>query len=151
MMKHSAEPRDQSPLTHYSTYSEGRASFKDMIDAAESGRPVSVQRDTFRAALVDAERMLHYLMSINTHRAEVVYEAGGCSVFLPGLPFGADGNTLDEAVETLVDILREYALDWTTESYLREAPNHRDNWALVQIIALSTDAQLREWIAGEAA
>lgn len=72
-------------------------------------------------------------------------------MFLPGLPFGADGNTLDEAVETLVEILREYAVDWTTESYLREAPNHRDNWALVQIIALSTDAQLRDWIVGEAA
>jgi hypothetical protein len=30
------------------------------------------------------------------------------------------------------------------------APNHRDNWGLVQLIGLSDDEQLREWLAGPA-
>jgi hypothetical protein len=42
--------------------------------------------------------------------------------------------------------LREYAEDW--QDRLLHAPNHRDNWALVQLITLSSDEQLREWLTG---
>lgn len=44
----------------------------------------------------------------------------------------------------MVDALRDYAEEWADR--LRLAPNHADNWGLVQIVALSSDEQLRDWL-----
>ncbi|MEU2030588.1 hypothetical protein [Nocardia amamiensis] len=63
---------------------------------------------------------------------------------MPGLPVAADGATFDKAVDEMILALREYADDW--QSRLRAAPNHRENWGLVQLIGLSNDAQLRDWL-----
>jgi hypothetical protein len=75
-----------------------------------------------------------------------VSEAGGWSVFLPGTPLAADGERLDEAVDEMVVAMREYAEDW--ESRLADVPNHRDHWALVQLVSLSEDDELRAWLTG---
>jgi hypothetical protein len=133
---------------HYGSYTDARTHLKDILDAAEQGRPVIIQRDATRTAVVDADRLRDFLAKINTARAEVVFEAGGCAVFIPGLPVAADGADLDEALAEMVNALREYAEDW--QDHLHVAPNHRDNWGLVQLIALSDDEQLRTWLAGVA-
>ena len=77
---------------------------------------------------------------------EVVAEAGGCSVLIPGLPIVVDGDTVGDATLEMIDALREYARDW--HEYLRDAPNHRENRDLVQMIDHSDDDQLRNWIIG---
>jgi predicted RNase H-like HicB family nuclease len=136
------------PAVHYESYTEARAHLKDLLDAADEGRVATVRRDTRRAAVVDVERLRRYLSSVCPSKAEVVAEAGGWSVFLPGLPLAADGATFDEAIEEMIQALREYAEDW--QERLRTAPNHEDNWGLVQMIALSDDAQLRDWMVGVA-
>lgn len=86
--------------------------------------------------------------SVVPSRAEVVQEGDGWSVFISGLPIAADGATFDEAISEMVDALREYAQDW--QDRLLNAPNHRDNWGLVQLISLSDDDQLRRWLVGPA-
>ena len=53
-------------------------------------------------------------------------------------------DTLDGAIDELIVGLRQYAFDWTER--LHSAPNHQENWGLVQLIGLSTEAQLRDWI-----
>ncbi|MCW2642256.1 MAG: hypothetical protein JWP76_4562 [Dactylosporangium sp.] len=58
----------------------------------------------------------------------------------------ADGATFDEAIDDLIDALREYAEDW--QDRLLDAPNHGNNWGLVQLISLSDDEQLRDWLVG---
>lgn len=40
--------------------------------------------------------------------------------------------------------LREYAEDW--QARLLNAPNQQDNWGLVQLVSLSDDEQLKEWL-----
>jgi predicted RNase H-like HicB family nuclease len=97
---------------------------------------------------VDVERLRRHLTTVTPSRAQVVPEAGAWSVFIPGLPVAADGATFDEAVVEMVEALREYAEDW--QDHLREAPNHHDNWGLVQLIGLSDDDQLRDWLVGDA-
>ncbi|RJQ91211.1 type II toxin-antitoxin system HicB family antitoxin [Amycolatopsis panacis] len=129
---------------HYGTMAEARTHFKDLLDAAEAGIPKTVQREQLRAVMVDAERLRYFLTAMRPSKAQVVAEAGGWSVLLPGLPIAADGATFDEALDETVIALREYAADWA--DHLRHAPNHRDNWGLVQIIDLSTDAQLKDWL-----
>lgn len=132
----------------FETYSDARSHFKELLDAAERGRPAVVRREGTRSAVVSAERLRLFLTARLTSRAEVVAEAGGWSIFIPGVPIAADGGSLDEAVEEMVDALREYAADW--EDHLLDAPNHRDNWALVQLVTLSDDDDLRAWLVGEA-
>lgn len=99
-----------------------------------------------RVAVVDADRLRHCLASAFPSRAEVVAEAEGWSVSVPGLPVAAAGATFDDAVSDVVDALREYTDDW--QARLRLAPDHQHNWALVQLIALSDDRQLTDWLVG---
>lgn len=131
---------------HFASYSEARAKLKDLLDAAGRGRTATVQRDDKTAAVVDGERLRYFLARGAPSQAQVVAEDGGWSVFIPGLPLAADGATFDEAIDEMIDTLREYAEDW--QDHLLDAPNHRDNWGLVQLIELSTDEQLREWLVG---
>lgn len=133
---------------HYESYSDARAHFKDLLDAAERGRVATVRRDSITAAIVDVARLRHFLASIVPSRAQVVPEGGGWSVFIPGLPVAADGASFDEAISEMIDALREYAEDW--QERLLDAPNHRDNWGLVQLISFSDDEQLRDWLVGAA-
>ena len=130
---------------HYDKVSEARDNFKTLLDAAGRGRPATVRRDDQTAAVVDADRLRYFLSKI-CPSATVVSEAGSWWVFIPGLPISADGATLDEALDETVAALREYAEDW--QDQLSAAPNHADNWGLVQLVGLSTDAQLREWLGG---
>jgi len=131
---------------HYDSYSDARAHLKDLLDAAERGRVATVRRESVSAAVLDAARLQHFLATVVPSRANVVAEDDGWSVFIPGLPIAADGPTFDEAIDEMVDALREYAEDW--QDRLLNAPNHRDNWGLVQLISLSDDEQLRDWLAG---
>ena len=134
---------------HSETYSHARAHLKELLDAAEDGRPATVSRDSAVTAVVDANRLRHALALLIPARAEVVEENGGWSVMLPGLPIAADGNTYDEALDDMVIALREYADDWS--DHLIHAPNQRDNWGLVQLITLSSEVQLRTWLHSSAA
>ena len=132
----------------YDSYTDARAHLKDLLDAAEKGRVATVRRDSSTTAVVDVKLLRHFLASLVPSRAQVVPEAGGWSVFIPGLPVAADGASFDEAIIEMVDALREYADDW--QERLVDAPNHRDNWGLVQLISLSDDEQLRDWLVGAA-
>ncbi|MCS0639308.1 prevent-host-death protein [Streptomyces sp. LP05-1] len=126
---------------------EARTHFEELLDAAGEGRVVTVRRGPGRAAaVVDAERLRHHLALACPPKAQAVAEGGGWSISIPGLPVTADGATFDEAVAEMADALREYAEDW--QDRLRTAPNHRDHWGLVQLIALSDDEQLTAWLVG---
>lgn len=133
---------------HFDSYSEARARLKDLIDAADRGRVATVHRDSSRVAVVDIARLRHFLAELIPVRAQAVSEAGGWSVFLPGYPIAADGTTFDDALADMVDALREYAEDW--QDHLLDVANHREHWGLVQLISLSTDEELRDWLVGPA-
>ncbi|MFC4112076.1 prevent-host-death protein [Nonomuraea zeae] len=135
-------------VIHFDSYTEARTHLKALLDAAERGRVATVRRESAVTALVDVERLRHYLATLIPSRAQVVPEAAGWSIFIPGLPVAADGATFDQAVAEMVEGLREYADDW--QDHLLDVPNHRENWAVVQLISLSSDDQLREWLVGTA-
>src|SRR5258706_16141749 len=134
------------PAVHYDSYTDARTHLKDLLDAAERGRVATVRRDTRTTAFVDQERLRYFLAKVSPSRAEVVAEDGGWSVFIQGLPLAADGTSFDEALEEMILGLREYAEDW--QDRLLDAPNHAGNWGLVQLVSLSSDDQLREWLVG---
>ena len=57
-----------------------------------------------------------------------------------------DADTLDAAIADLIDGLREYAEDWN--DHLHTAPNHAGHLSLVELVELSDDDQLRDWLLG---
>jgi prevent-host-death family protein len=134
------------PAVHYDSYSEARTHLKEVLDAAESGHVVTVRRESRQAAVLDAERLRHFLATCESSTAHVVHEEDGWSAFIPGLPVAADGATFEEAIDELVLALREYAEDW--HHRLQHAPNHSENWGIVQLFSLSDDDQLRDWLRG---
>jgi 2-methylisocitrate lyase-like PEP mutase family enzyme len=136
-----------SASVQFPTLSAARAGFKDLLDAAEEGRPATVRRDHKIAAVVDADRLRCMLAALRPAEAQIVAEAGGWSIFIPGLPLAADAGTFEEAVDYMVLVLREYGEDW--QDRLLHAPNHAGNWGLVQLIALSDDEQLKAWLVGQ--
>lgn len=135
------------PAVHYESYTAARDHLKDVLDSAENGQVVTVRRESATAAVLDADRLRYFLASVVSPYAEVVAEAKGWSAFIPGLPVAGAGATYDAAVADMADALREYAEDWPR---LQHAPNHSRHWGLVQLVSLSDDDQLRQWITGSA-
>lgn len=78
-------------------------------------------------------------------RAVITAEGDGTwSAFVPGLPAAGEGATLDRALADLIDALRDYAADWNDR--LRDAPNHRQHWAIVALADRSADHELSDWL-----
>lgn len=128
----------------YESASAARSEFKSVLDRAARGRAVTVRRGSSVSAVTDAQRLQAYFAETVSPRAKVFAEDGRWVVLLEQRPFVAEGATVADALVDLVAALREYAEDW--EARLSTAPNHESNWALVQLIFLSTDEQLLDWI-----
>jgi predicted RNase H-like HicB family nuclease len=91
--------------------------------------------------------LAYFLAHLRPANAELVAENNGWSIYIPGLPLAADGGTLEEALDEMVLALRDYADAWSER--LRLAPNHEQNWDLVQIIEFSSDTRLKAWLQGQ--
>lgn len=130
--------------SHFGTFTETRKHLRSVLDSAQAGRVTTVQRDADRFVVVDAEQLLSTLMRLRAAGTVVVAEGGGWSAVLPGLPVHGDGPTFEEAVDDLIEALREYADDWNAR--LLNAPNHREHWPVVELVQLADDDQLRAWL-----
>jgi hypothetical protein len=129
---------------HFDSYTAARTHFRDLLDAAHAGYITTLKRERERYAVVDGDVLRTQLTKLLPSRAVVAAEDGGWAAFLPGLPLSGEGDDLDGALDDLIEALHEYAMDWNER--LLNAPNHRDNWALVTLVELSDDAQLKEWL-----
>jgi predicted RNase H-like HicB family nuclease len=130
--------------SHFGSFTETRKNLRSVLDSAHTGRVTTVQRDAERFAVVDADRLVRTLMRLRPAGATVIAEGGGWAAIMPGLPVHGDGPTFQEAVQDLLEALREYADDWNDR--LLNAPNHRENWPVVELVHLATDDQLRAWL-----
>ncbi|MBY6061007.1 type II toxin-antitoxin system prevent-host-death family antitoxin [Microbacterium esteraromaticum] len=133
----------QPSVIDYPSYSSARTHFKDVLDATERGRSVTVAREGQVSVVMPADKLRSFFFRAVSPRVELASEDGRVIALLSGRPFVSEGSTVDGALEDLVLSLREYAEDW--EARLQGAPNHRDNWALVQLVKLSSDDELLEW------
>lgn len=76
-------------------------------------------------------------------RATIIDHGVGWSVIFEDQPLAAQGATRADAIASMIDELRLYSSSWPT---LARTPEHAANWPLAQLVAVSTDAQLAEWI-----
>ena len=129
---------------HFDSFTSARANLRSVFDAAREGVVTTVVREGECFVVLNAADLRGDLSRLCPANAVVAAEGGGWSVVLPGMPVAGDGETFDEAVDDLVEALREYANDWNARLY--RAPNHRGHRTLVELVELSNDEQLREWI-----
>jgi len=128
------------------SYTQARDHFRDVLDSAKAGLMPRIgrERDHGRFVVLDGDLHRQDLAATVEANARVLAEGGGWAVVLPGVPVHGDGATFEEAVGDVLDALREYAADW--DDHLRLASNHAQHRRLVQLVQLSDDAQLREWL-----
>jgi hypothetical protein len=136
------------PPPHYSSYTEGRTHFKDLLDAAERDQVGQIERDGELTVILSGDRLRRLLAENNPANAEVVCVDGLWSMYLSRYAgVMADGVSLDDVILATIEAVREYAKDWN--DHLRAAPNHQHAWGMVQLSALCDDAQLRDWLLGD--
>ena len=131
-------------IADYETVSTARSQLGDVFRRAEARTAVTVRRDGELYAVLAAEPLRELLVHSIPSQVTVHRESGEVVALMRDQPFVASGLTVDEAVDDLITVLREYQEDW--EDHLSTAPNHAPNWGLVQLVKLSTDDQLREWL-----
>ncbi|AWB86577.1 prevent-host-death protein [Mycetocola zhujimingii] len=132
-----------SLVADYGTFTAARTHLKEVFDANAEGRTVTVRRDGQVSAVVPADKLQALLARTVSPSVRVDREDGRTIALMEARPFVSEGMNVAEALEDLILSLREYSEDW--EARLRHAPNHADNWDLVQLVKLSTDEQLLEW------
>lgn len=132
-----------SIVVDYPSYSAAREKLKDVLDAVDQGRSVTVAREGSISVVLPIERLRDYFFRTVSPHINVFKEKGLTVALMTDRPFAADGVDVDSALADLIIVLREYAADW--ELRLKDAPNHQQYWALVQLVKCSTDEQLLDW------
>lgn len=133
-----------SLVADFASFTEARAHLKEVLDATAQGRTVTVQRGGQLSVVVPVDRLRAHLFRAVSPRVSVTREGDRTIVLMTGRPFVSEGTDVASALADLALSLREYAEDW--ELRLSRAPNHAGNWDLVQLVKLSTDEQLVEWL-----
>jgi len=135
-------------VRHFDTFTSARNNFRGVLDAAHNGLVTTVTRDKERFVVVSADALREELRRLLPSQAVAVPEGGGWTAFIPGIPVHGDAQSFDDAIADLIDALRDYAEDWNDR--LHTAPNHARHRSLVELVELSDDEQLREWLVGRA-
>jgi len=135
-------------VRHFDTFTSAGNNFRGVLDAAHNGVVTTVTRDKERFVVVSADALREELRRLLPSQAVAVPEGGGWTAFIPGIPVHGDAQSFDDAIADLIDALRDYAEDWNDR--LHTAPNHARHRSLVELVELSDDEQLREWLVGRA-
>ena len=136
-------------VRHFDSYTEARNKLRCVLDAAHEGLVTTVTRDKERFVVQSADARGAELRRLLPSQAVVANEGGGWAAFIPGVPVHGDADTFDDAIDDLIDALRDYAEDWNDR--LHAAPNHAQHRSLVELVELSDDEQLRDWLVGRQA
>ena len=131
----------------YAYGSSARKDFSRFLHASFDPQVVTVKVSDRTVSVVDADMFRSHLARTVPADVQVFEEDGGIAIVLPGRPFAVETSSLAESLEEMIDVLREYAADW--QARLHSSRNHRDNWALVQLIELSSDVELTRWLTAE--
>ncbi|MCO5293468.1 MAG: hypothetical protein M9882_00985 [Homoserinimonas sp.] len=130
--------------TSYDSFTDARKSLKQILDSAEAGSVISIKRGPRSTVVADRDRFRELLAKATPSRAMVVAEDNAWVIVIPDSPFAAEAQSLDDAIADLIANLRDYASEW--QEHFAAAPNHVDNWALVQLVNVSSDDELRAWL-----
>lgn len=131
-------------LPHVVSYSQARVGLKSILDSSARGGITEISSGNRRAAVVDSVGLRHYLRETVSFPVTVHRENNAYVLLVNGQPFAAEATTIDESIDLLIDDLIDYAQEWPL--HYATAENHAHNWGLVQLAALSSRNELREFL-----
>jgi hypothetical protein len=146
-----------NPPLHYDTFKDSRDHLAEVLDAAQDGLMVSLRRGRSRrdiragsVAVVKTAVLQDLLEKIVADSIEASYNADDQlhTVAVRGLPLAAEGESLSDAFDDLVDEIRDYCDDWVDR--LRFAANHEGNIPLVYLAQTMSDDELHAWLVKQA-
>jgi hypothetical protein len=141
----------------YDTFKDSRDHLAEVLDAAQEGLLVSLRRGRSHrqvragsVAVVKTSVLQELLERVVADSVEAVYNSEDdlYTVAIRGLPLAAEGESLSDALDDLVDEVRDYCDDWV--SRLRFAPNHEGNIPIVYLAQTMTDDELHDWLTMQA-
>lgn len=137
-----------SQLLEYRTISAARKAIGEIYNTAERHIAVAITReDDAPVAVIRQDHLKEALQALCPLEPQVRFSPDGkVSIWLDGLPVSGQGESFEEAGDELIDSLRDYAKTWVED--LREYPNHKHRWNVVNLVLLSNDDELRTFLFG---
>ena len=135
-------------LLEYSKITDARAAIGDIYSAAADLFVVSISRENEApVSVIRKDSLKTALRALVVLQPEVRFSSDGAvSMWIADLPVSAQGASMNEAEDGLIEALRDYSATWMEE--LKDYPNHKNGWALANLIQLSADDELHEILFG---
>lgn len=136
-------------LLEYSKITKARASISEIYSTVEQHLVVGILREgDAPVAVIRRDDLKAALQALSPLSPQVRFSKNGTvSMWIEGLPISSQGSSFDEAGEELIVALRDYAQTWVEE--LKNYPNHKERWGVANLVLLSDDDELREFLFGK--
>jgi prevent-host-death family protein len=117
---------------------EARAQLPTLLEKVRGGHwQIIGRRGRPEVVVAEAGEMEALLAPVFRFRPEVDIDDGEVGIYLYELDVHGVGDTLDEALNDLAEVMLEYAEDWVDQ--LRHAPNHAHRAGYVRRIEIAGD------------
>lgn len=128
-------------------FTEARNDFSSLYDQVFNAfKPAIINRKKTEQVLILRADLQKMLLSCFSLKPEVITEDdNSVTLSLDQLEIYVNGNTLEEAIKTLIDDLKLYAQDYIQRSQLfLHAPNRRSHFPYVlRILLCNNDEEIR--------
>ena len=136
-------------LLEYPKITDARAAISEIYSTVERHLVVRIMREgDAPVAVIRRDDLKEALQALSPLDPQVRFSKNGTvSMWIEGLPISSQGSSFDEAGEELIKALRDYAQTWVEE--LKNYPNHKERWGVANLVLLSDDDELREFLFGK--
>lgn len=136
-------------LLDYPKISQARAAISEIYSTVERHLVVGIQREgDAPVSVIRRDNLKEALRALSPLNPQVRFAKNGTvSMWLEGLPISSQGSSFSNAGTELIEALRDYAQTWVEE--LKNYPNHNERWGLANLVLLSDDSELREFLFGD--
>lgn len=136
-------------ILEYQSISAARSAISEIYNTAEGHLAVAITREKDApVAVIRQDHLKKALQALCSLEPQVRFASDGTvSMWLDGLPVSGEGESFDLAGQDLIDSLRDYAKTWIED--LREYPNHKNRWDVVNLVLLSNDDEMRAFLFGD--
>lgn len=138
-----------SQILEYQSISAARSAISEIYNTAERHLAVGITRENDAPiAVIRQDHLKKALQALCLLKPQVRFSADGqVSMWLDGLPVSGQGENFEVAGEDLINSLRDYAKTWVED--LRNYPNHKHRWDVVNLVLLSSDEEMRAFLFGD--
>ena len=136
-------------LLDYRSISAARSAIREIYNTVEGHLAVAITRENDApVAVIRQDHLKKALQALCLLEPQVRFASDGTvSMWLDGLPVNSEGESFDAAGQGLIDSLRDYTKTWVED--LRDYPNHKNRWDVVNLVLLSNDNEMRAFLFGD--